>query len=266
MISVRMLRDVWAFRGFILASVKREFRARYLGTQFGFLWAIIQPLAMITVYTLVFARLMKPSLPGYNIPFAYSIYLCAGILTWGFFAELLNRSIGVFVQNADLLKKVSLPKLSLPLIVVLSSLMNFVIVMGLFSGFLALNNTFPGWSMAAVIPVIIILIAFTTGLGVLLGTINVFYRDIEQTIGVALQFWFWLTPIVYVTKTLPGALESVLQWNPIWPIIRAMHTIFLEARSPDWSDLLYPAGLAVGLLYLGLFAFWRLNGEIVDEL
>ncbi len=266
MISIRMLRDVWAFRGFILESVKREFRSRYLGTQMGFLWTIIQPLAMIVIYTLVFARVMKPSLPGYESRFAYSIYLCAGILTWGFSSELLTRSVGIFVQNANLLKKVSMPKLSLPLIVILSSLVHFAIVMVLFFGFLLLSGNFPGWSVLATVPVLVILIAFTIGLGILLGTINVFYRDVEQATGVLLQFWFWLTPIVYMTNTLPGALATFLEWNPIWPIIRAMHTIFLEGKFPDWISLLYPTILAMGFVYLGMFTFWKLNGEIVDEL
>ncbi|HEX6795565.1 MAG TPA: ABC transporter permease, partial [Casimicrobiaceae bacterium] len=122
---IGMLRECWAFRDFILASVKRDFVSRYLGTQLGFFWAIAQPLAMIGIYTLVFARIMRPSLPGHDSPFAYSIYLCAGIVIWQLFSELLTRSVGVFVHNAGLLKKVSLPKLALPVIVALSALANF---------------------------------------------------------------------------------------------------------------------------------------------
>ncbi|MGQ9746000.1 MAG: ABC transporter permease, partial [Dissulfurimicrobium sp.] len=144
MISIGMLRDVWAFRGFILANVKREFHLRYRNTQFGFLWTIIQPLAMITIYTLVFAEIMKPSLPGHESRFAYSIYLCAGVLTWGFFSELLGRSVGIFVQNANLLKKITFPKLCLPLILILSSLINYIIVMAIFIAFLVLSGNFSG--------------------------------------------------------------------------------------------------------------------------
>lgn len=266
MISIRMLRDVWTFRGFILANVKRDFHARYRNTQFGFAWTVFQPLAMIFIYTVIFAELMKPSLPGHTSKFAYSIYLCAGVLTWGFFSELLSRCVGVFVHNANLIKKISFPRLCLPIIVILSSLINFGIVMGIFCVFLLVIGQFPWLAVLGFLPVLLILIGFSVGLGILLGTINVFYRDVEQTLGIVLQFWFWLTPIVYVSKTLPDFVATIMAWNPMWPIIRAMHTIFLEGAFPDWSGLIYPAVLAAIFLYLGMFAFYKLGGEIVDEL
>jgi lipopolysaccharide transport system permease protein len=266
MISIGMFREVWYFRSFVIESVKREFISRYTGTQLGSLWAIIQPLAMILIYTLVFANVMKPSLPGYKSRFAYSIYLCAGVLPWGFFSEILTRSVGVFIQNANLLKKVSFPKLTLPLVVIFSTLTHFTIVMVLYLGFLFLTGNLPGWPVLAAIPVLIILIGFAVGLGILCGTINVFYRDVQQAIGIVLQFWFWLTPIVYVSKILPAFVTTILQWNPMWPVINAMQTIFLEGCLPDWKSLIYPSLLAVAFLFLGMFAFWKLQGEIVDEL
>jgi len=266
MISFRMLRDVWAFRGFITANVKRNLHSRYKNTQFGLAWTILQPLAMILIYTVVFAELMKPALPGHDSKFAYSIYLCSGVLTWGFFSELLSGCVGVFVQNANLIKKISFPRLCLPIIVILTSLINFAIVMGLFLVFLIVSGNFPGLAILGFFPVLLILVGFSVGLGIFLGTINVFYRDVEQTLSVVLQFWFWLTPIVYVTKTLPDFIAHIMALNPMWPIVRAMHTIFLEARFPDWQDLIYPACLALIFLYAGVYAFWKLGGELVDEL
>lgn len=266
MMLLRLARDLWAYRGFIAESVKREFHARYLGTQFGWVWAIIQPLAMLSVYTLVFSRVMRPGLPGHDSAWAYSIYLCAGLLGWGLFSELLSRSVGVFVNNANVLKKVSLPKLTLPAIVVVSSLINYGIVMSVFVAFLLLTGHYPGWVALSAVPVVLILVGFATGLGILCGTINVFYRDVEQTLGVVLQFWFWLTPIVYVVKALPERIAALLQFNPMWAIVNALQGIFLDARAPDWGTLLWPAGLALALIALALRAFARLSGEIVDEL
>lgn len=260
------LKALWKFRWFIIQSVQRDFSSRYTGTQFGALWAILQPLAMILIYTLVFASIMKPALPGHTSRFAYSIYLCSGVLTWALFSELLSRSVGVFIQNANLLKKVQFPKLSLPLIVIFSALLHYCIVMTLFMGFLAATSSFPGWAALAAAPIILILIGFSVGLGILCGTVNVFYRDVEQTLGMILQFWFWLTPIVYVSKTLPTGIVQILQWNPIWPLIRAMQTIFLEHHQPEWASLLYPAALTLGLLCVGMLVFRRLSSEIMDEL
>jgi lipopolysaccharide transport system permease protein len=261
-----MLRECWEFRDFILASVKRDFVSRYLGTQLGFFWAVAQPLAMIAIYTVVFANIMKPALPGHESKFAYSIYLCAGILSWQLFSDLLNRSVGVFVHNANLLKKVNMPKLALPVIVALSGLSNFAVVLVLFLGFLAVIGGFPSLSILALIPVLALIVAFALGLGVLLGTVNVFYRDIEQTTSMLLQFWFWLTPIVYPGRTLPGIFSAILEWNPMWPIVNVVQSIFLDDRVPAWSTLVYPTLVAAVLLLVGLFAFRRLSGEIVDEL
>jgi lipopolysaccharide transport system permease protein len=262
-----MLRECWDFRGFILASVKRDFVSRYLGTQLGFFWAVAQPLAMILVYTLVFSEIMKPALPGHVSKFAYSIYLCAGILIWQLFSDLLNRSVGIFVHNANLLKKVNLPKLALPVVVVLSGLSNFAIILILFLGFLMAIGAVPPFGvMLSLIPILVLVVALALGLGVLLGTVNVFYRDVEQSTAMLLQFWFWLTPIVYPGRALPDFLASVLAWNPMWPIVRAAQDIFLEHRVPDWSMLIYPTVIACTLLVLGMFAFRKLSGEIVDEL
>jgi lipopolysaccharide transport system permease protein len=261
-----MLRECWDFRGFILASVKREFVSRYLGTQLGFFWAIAQPLAMIVIYTVVFSGIMKPALAGYDSAFAYSIYLCAGIVVWQLFSDLLNRSVGVFVRNAGLLKKVNLPKLALPVVVAISGLANFAILLALFLAFLLSVGAFPSAAVLALVPVVVLVVGFAIGLGVLLGTINVFYRDVEQTTTMVLQFWFWLTPIVYPGRTLPPILADLLAWNPLWPIVRFTQTIFLEDHVPAWSTLAYPALAAGMLLVLAMYAFRKLSGEIVDEL
>ncbi|MCK2127066.1 ABC transporter permease [Thauera aromatica] len=263
---IGLLRPLWTYRGFIAESVSREFHSRYRGTQFGWIWAIIQPLAMLLVYTLVFSRVMRAGLPGHTSPWAYSIYLCAGLLAWGLFSELLSRSVGIFVSNANLLKKVSLPKLTLPAVVVVSGLINYGIVMGIFVAFLFLVEQFPGWVVLAAIPVVLLLVCLALGLGILLGTINVFYRDVEQMLGVVMQFWFWLTPVVYVARALPGTVAEWMWINPMWGIVHALQGIFLDARPPEWHTLLWPAAVAVVSLALALLAFIRLGGEIVDEL
>jgi lipopolysaccharide transport system permease protein len=259
-------RAAWRYRDFIVASVKREFASRYLGTQLGIFWAIAQPLALILIYTLVFSEIMKPALPGHSSRFAYSIYLTAGIILWTLFADLLGRSVGIFVQNASLLKKVSVPKITLPAIASISALLSFSIALGLFLAFLLASGNWPGWAALAVIPVVMVLLVFAVGLGLFLATINVFYRDVEQSVAIVIQFWFWLTPIVYPAAALPESVRSVLRWNPLWPLVLAVQDICLEKRFPDWSTLLYPGVLAAVFLILAYRVFNRLSDELVDEL
>src|SRR5690554_2325146 len=111
---LRPAKDLWLYRGFIFGTVKREFQAKYLNSLLGVAWTVIQPLAMIIVYTLIFSQIMQAKLPGVDNTFGYSIYLCSGILTWGLFAEISGRGQNLFLENANLLKKLSFPWFCLP--------------------------------------------------------------------------------------------------------------------------------------------------------
>lgn len=259
-------RETWQFRDFIVASVRREFVTRYQGTQLGIFWPIAHPLALIVIYTLVFSEIMRPRLPGHEFRFAYSIYLTAGLITWTLFADLLTRSISVFVQNGPLMKKVSIHPIAFPVIATVSALIHFAIILVLFVAFLVVLGRFPGLPLLGMIPVLAVAILFALGLGVLLGTINVFYRDVEQSSGIVLQFWFWLTPIVYPSDALPGFVKAALSWNPLWPVVRAAQDIFLDQRFPEWPTLAYPLVVALVLVTLGRLAFNKLAHELVDEL
>jgi lipopolysaccharide transport system permease protein len=188
------------------------------------------------------------------------------VLTWNFFSEMLSRCVNIFVENSNLLKKIHFPKLCLPIIVLASNTLNFAIVMGIFMVFLLIIGAFPGWVVLYALPVLFMQMAFAIGMGVLLATINVFYRDVNQTVQVILQFWFWLTPIVYVPLNLPRAVQVILDWNPMYMFIHAYHGIFLEQIPPQWRTLMYPGLLAASFVLLGIFVFHKLQGEIVDEL
>ena len=118
-----IFRVFWNYRGFILGSVKREFQTKYQNSLLGAAWNVINPLAMIIVYTVIFSQVMKARMEGVDSTFGFGIYLCAGILTWGLFAEITGRSQNIFIENANLLKKMNFPRLCLPVIVVLGALL-----------------------------------------------------------------------------------------------------------------------------------------------
>lgn len=263
---MELLRAVWCYRGFIFGSVKREFQSKYRNSLFGAAWTVIQPLAMILVYTVIFSQIMRAKLPGVDSTFAYSIYLCAGVLTWGLFAEITNRAQNVFLEHANLLKKLSFPRLCLPIIVVISALLNFVIIFGLFTGFLIVTNQFPGWAFVAMAPLLILQVGFAIGLGTILGVLNVFFRDVGQLFGVVLQFWFWLTPIVYPLSILPDAVQRLMSYNPMARIVTAYQGILVYGRWPDWYSLWPVVLISLVFVALGLRLFRKRSGEMVDEL
>jgi lipopolysaccharide transport system permease protein len=263
----KMLKPLWAYRGFIYGSVKREFQLKYRNSLLGAAWNVIQPLAMIVVYTLIFSQVMRAKLPGVDTTFAYSIYLCAGIITWGLFAEITGRAQNIFLEHANLLKKLSFPRLCLPVIVVLNAALNFAIILSLFTVFLLITGNFPGLSYFALIPLLVIQVAFAIGLGISLGVLNIFFRDVGQLFGVVLQFWFWLTPIVYPASILPEATRDILLgWNPMVPLIAAYQGIFVHGQWPVWGTLLMPIVVAVLLCVFAMRLFRKRSGEMVDEL
>lgn len=260
------LSALWAYRGFVLGSVKREFQARYRNSLFGAAWTVLNPLAMILIYTLVFSQVMRARLPGVDSSFAYSIFLMAGLLPWGLFTETLSRYQNMFLENANLIKKVSFPKLCLPLIGLLNSLVNFAIIFALFLVFLLLSGNFPGWVALSFIPLLLLQIFFTVGLGMLLGILNVFFRDVGQFFPIFLQFWFWLTPIIYAVDIVPEAFRAPLTLNPLLPLFSAYQGIFVRGLWPELSTLmpLFIVSIFINLLAFRLFR--KRAGEMVDEL
>ena len=268
MIAPPMLRGLWAYRGFVLGSVKREFQSKYMNAMLGALWSLLSPLAMIVVYTVIFSEVMHNKLPGAgaNAPFAYSIYLCAGILTWGLFAEIVARGQNMFIEQANLIKKISFPRICLPLIVLLNALVNFGIIFGLFTLFLLGSGTFPGAVFLAIVPVLLIQLLLAIGIGMIAGVLNVFFRDVGQFVTIAMQFWFWFTPVVYPVTILPPDVRALLGWNPMARLIEAYQQVLVKGVAPDWTALLPVLLLSLLLCALGLRLFRRRAGEMVDEL
>jgi lipopolysaccharide transport system permease protein len=263
---MHMLRALLSYKAFIAGSIVREFQSKYRNALLGALWNVLNPLAMIVVYTVIFSQIMRAKLPGVDSTFAYSIYLCAGVLTWGLFSEITNRCLNIFLDNANLIKKISFPRMCLPIIVVGSAIVNFGIIFILFTIFLIASGNFPGWSFLAMLPVLAIQILFSLGLGLSLGILNVFFRDVGQFFGVFVQFWFWFTPIVYPSTILPERIRDLLNLNPMTHIIEAYQGILVRNVWPDWVSL-WPVTLISILLCLWCLRLFRLrSGEIVDEL
>jgi lipopolysaccharide transport system permease protein len=221
---------------------------------------------MILVYTLIFSQIMQAKLPGADEIYGYSIYLCAGILTWALFSEIANRCQNVFLENAGMIKKISFPKICLPIMVVLNACINFCVIFGLFTAFLIVSGNFPGWVYFLLPILLAIHIIFSVGLGMTLGVLNVFFRDVGQLFNVVLQFWFWLTPIVYPITILPEKFHGWMALNPMVGLMASYQTILVSGGVPDWSGLLPIVVLSVLFCISGVYLFKKHSGDMVDEL
>jgi lipopolysaccharide transport system permease protein len=264
--NVRPLDSVWKYRSFIFGIVKRDFQSRYLNSLVGSGWAILNPLAMIFVYTVIFSQILQSRLPGVTNAYGYSIYLYIGLLIWGLFSEIVNQGSKTLLDHANLIKKVNFPRICLPAIVVTRALLNFIIQFVLFIGFLIISGNYTGVVLIKILPLIMIVVLLSAGLGMLLGALNVFFRDIGELNGVLLQFWFWFTPIVYPTTILPVWARHWILINPITPIIRSSQDLLLTGIGPDWVSLFPVFIIACSLNALAVVVYRLYAGEMVDEI
>ena len=264
--SAGLLPSLWHFRHFIFGSVRREFQARYTNSLFGFAWPFLQPAVMILIYTVVFSRLMQAKIPGVQGEAGYSIYLCAGLIAWNLNAELLTRFTSLFFDNANLLKKVNFPWFCLPVITAARGVINHLIMATLLLAVVTSVGDVSWLASLHVAALMLFVVFFASGLGLVLALVNVFFRDVGQLLGLGLQLWFWLTPVVYPLDVLPEYAQDLVRLNPMLPVVQAYQSLLAAATTPNYASLGYPLALGVVLWLLALRMAQKLLPEVIDEL
>lgn len=261
-----MLLSAWRYRYFILSSIKTELRTKFIRSRLGGLWMILHPLSQVLIFAFVLSAVLSAKLPGIDNQYAYAIYLMAGILGWSLFAEIVNRCLTLFIDNGNILKKLVFPRIALPLIVTGSALVNnallFVAILAIFG----VLGHLPGSALIWLPALMVVNIALALGLGLALGVLNVFMRDIGQIVPVILQFLFWFTPIVYMANIIPEQYRTWLVFNPMIPIVTGYQNVLLYNRAPDWSGLGVIAIFTLALLVFSLLLFRKASPEMVDQL
>lgn len=261
-----MLASVWRYRHFIVSAIRADVRSRFANSRIAGLWLFVQPLVQVAIFATILSSVLSSRLPGVTSKYGYTVYLLAGISAWSLFSETLSRCLTVFVDNAGLLKKISFPRLCLPLIVIGSSLVNFAALMGVTTVFLLAIGGFPGLAYVWIIPLSALLIGFGASLGILLGVLNVFMRDIGQFVLVLMNLWFWFTPIVYPYNVVPDGVASLMRFNPMLPVVTAFHDVVLRGVSPDLWSLAPVAALTLLVAAFAVSTFKRAAPEMVDVL
>ncbi|ARU49527.1 ABC transporter permease [Sulfurospirillum diekertiae] len=263
---MKQLRAIWAYRFFIISSIKTEFRSRFARSKFGGLWMVLHPLALVLIYALILSQIMTAKLPGVATQYAYPVYILSGMVGWTLFSEILGRSLTVFIDNGNILKKMTFPKLSLPLITIGSSLVNFVLLffmMFIVFGFL---GHLPYHALFWLPLLILITVGLAVGLGLFFGVLNVFIRDVGQVMNIILQFWFWLTPIVYMSSIIPERYHGLLMLNPMTGITMGYQNVLLYDKAPNLSILIYPSIFATISLVVAMIIFKKASEEMADVL
>jgi lipopolysaccharide transport system permease protein len=261
-----MLSSLWQYRHFIFSSIRNELISRFARSKLGGLWMIINPLAQVGIYALILSNVLSAKLQGIDNKYSYAVYLMAGILAWSLFSEIITRCLNLFIEHGNLMKKMQFPHIALPAIVAGSNLVNngllFIAIIGIF---LLLGHPF-GMTLFWLLPLTVILTGFALGVGLVLGVLNVFIRDIGQAMPIVLQVWFWFTPIVYPVSIIPEGYRHWLDLNPMFHFVHAYHEVIVYGRSPQFESFVIICLLSALLLLLSLFLFRRSSEEMVDVL
>lgn len=261
-----LVKAVWQYRYFIYTFVRADFNGRVSRSRLGLLWLVIAPLSQVLIYAFVLSSLMSQRLPNIDSRFSYSLYLLAGFLGWYLFTDIFNRCLTIFIDNANVLKKISFPRMALPVVVIISAAINNVIFFIVVAAvYLATGYGF-GTSLFWLPLMVVLNILFATGLGLVCGVLNVFIRDVGQMCGIVIQFLFWLTPIVYTINILPPLFQTIVRLNPLFWIIDSYHRILVYGTAPDVTMIGGIALVSAVLLSLALFLFRKSNAEMVDVL
>lgn len=257
----KKLTEIYDYREMIRNLVKKELRGRYKSSVLGFLWTFINPLCQIIIYTIVFSTIMRTGIEQFYL------YLTVGMIPWMFFSSSIQGGAMCIVSQQDLVKKIYFPREVLPIAYVTSCFVNmlfcFVIV------FLVLGVSGKGMNPRALIFLPIVMIVeyvLALGFAMIVSACTVYLRDLEHIVGVILQAWIYLTPIMYSIDIIPDAIKPVFRLNPMTSVIEAYHTILYYKEIPQMSNLVEALIIGSVSLVIGGIVFARLQKGFVEEL
>ena len=259
------LRDVWRYRDLIFLFVRRDFVAQYKQTILGPLWFLIQPLLTSVVFSIIFGNIAN--LPTDGVP-QFLFYL-SGTVVWNYFASCLKSTSDTFITNANIFGKVYFPRLVMPISVVISNVITFLIQFVLFLAFLFYYmqigaQVYPT-SAALLLPFLILLMAgLGLGFGIIISSLTTKYRDLRFLVTFGINLWMYLTPVIYPKSTIPENLHWIANINPLTPIVETFRTIFLGVGTLDWSALAYSAGWMLLVFIIGALIFNRVEKTFID--
>jgi len=261
-----LLLAVWNYRYFILSTIRNDFKAQFARSKFGGLWMIINPLAQVAIYALILSNILAAKLPGITDKYGYAIYLMAGLLAWTLFNDIVTRCLNLFIAQGNLMKKMQFPRIALPCIVLGSCLFsNLLLFVSMLVIFALLGHQF-SMAMLWLMPLSLIIAMLAMGVGLILGVMNVFMRDIGLVVPIILQMLFWFTPIVYPVTIIPESYRHYLELNPMFALTSGYQQLLVYNATPSFEGIIIVAGIALLLIVISLFLFRRASAEMMDVL
>ncbi len=265
------LAEISASKELLANLTLRELRGKYKRTALGWGWSLLNPLALMATYSLVFSVLLRiEPPPGKDGLTSYPLFLLCALLPWTFVSNTMTGAMESLLQNANLIKKTYFRREILVVATVLSFLVSFGTEMAVLAlAFLIVGSMVVPW-LPGVALLMALLTLFASGLALLLAVVNVYFRDARYLVGIALQLWFYaspiLYPIAYVNENLPGWAASLYEANPMVGFVESFRDLLYVQQAPPLATVGYLVVVSAGVFALGAWCFSRLEGRLAEEL
>ncbi len=257
---MKFFKSLYQYRELLKTSISKDIRGKYKNSVLGIIWSFLNPLLQIAVYAIVFPLIMKSSLPN------YTVFLCCGLIPWNFFSSAISRTSFTMIENGNIIKKVFFPREILPLSVVTSEAINFVISTIIILAFVLGYGM--GLSKFIIFYPLVLLIQYflLIGISFVVSSVTVYFRDLQHFIGIALQLLFYATPIVYAPDSIPANFQWILQYNPMTYVINAYRDIFYYQQMPDFMSLVMVLVGSLIFCVIGYLIFNKLQKRFAEEI
>ena len=255
-------KELWQYRELAYFLAWRDVKVRYKQTLIGVLWVLLQPLAMTSAFWLVFGRITSVS--SDDVP--YPLYILVALIPWQFFSRVISESTNSLITDQRLITRVYFPRLLVPIATALTASVDFGLAMGLVAILMVWFGIVPGVALVLFPVAILLMLAASLGVGAWLSALNVEYRDVMHAIPFLVQFWFFVTPVLYATSLLPDSWRWIFSLNPMTIVIETFRWSLLSTPPTDIYISAISATIAVLSLFSGLMWFRRRERSFVDSL
>jgi lipopolysaccharide transport system permease protein len=256
----KSLSEIWKYRELLFFLAWRDVKIRYRQTALGAAWAVIQPLFTMLVFTLLFGKITK--VPSDGIP--YPIFAYSALLLWTYFSVTLGGATSSLVGNADLIRKVYFPRAALPASAILANLLDLLIAAVFLFLLMGYYRIRPSWGLLFLPLLILQVVIFAFGGGLILAALNVKYRDIKHALPFVMQLWMFLTPIIYPISVIPQRFRVFMALNPLAGIVETARACLFPSRHVDWRLLGVSLAMTVVISMIGMAYFRHAERDFGD--
>lgn len=254
------MKEVIQYKEFFKTSVKKEFRGKYKNSFLGVLWSFINPLLQMLVYSFVFSFITKADIPH------FTVFLVVALIPWNFFNLSITQCAACVISNAGILKKIYFPREILPLTILTSNLLNFIISCLIIIVALVISGIGISWYILFVPIIVLIQYLFTLALGFIISSLSTYIRDLMYFINIIMMLWFYLCPVVYSADLIPAQYKTIFNLNPLLHMINAYRDCLYYKQMPNLKILLILGIASIVFCFIGYKVFKKLEKNFVEEL